>query len=253
MENNCPSRQVFNPRELGRLAVVQAPRGNTQLFQRSAVNWFKTGKIMLVLTGVLMAAVWGSPSLHAGIIYTAGTETVGPGGNVSVPITVSSALTGNDVYWTAAGFHLTWNSSVLNLQSTSPISVSLSGTPLGSLTLGNFGSPNAGQLNFSWFSGAATGYQVPDGSTLFTVEFTAVGGPSTTVSFDTVSDIAFTDSTGSDLTIRTPTWNNGGVSVVPEPINWALGLFACVFIGGAAVRWVSNRRLSLQPAQTWRQ
>ena len=208
---------------------------------------------MLVLTGVLMAAVWGSPSLHAGIIYTAGTETVGPGGNVSVPITVSSALTGNDVYWTAAGFHLTWNSSVLNLQSTSPISVSLSGTPLGSLTLGNFGSPNAGQLNFSWFSGAATGYQVPDGSTLFTVEFTAVGGPSTTVSFDTVSDIAFTDSTGSDLTIRTPTWNNGGVSVVPEPINWALGLFACVFIGGAAVRWVSNRRLSLQPAQTWRQ
>jgi hypothetical protein len=49
----------------------------------------------------------------------------------------------------------------------------------------------------------------------------------------------------------TPNTTNGLVTVtaVPEPINWALGLFACVFIGGATVRWVSNRKLSLQSAQ----
>jgi hypothetical protein len=250
MENNCLSRQVFNSRELGGLAIVQAPRGNTQLFQRSAVNWFKMEKIVLVLAGVLVAFVWGSPSLHAGIIFTAGTESVGPSGNLSLPITVGSTLD-SSVNWGNAGFNLTWDSSVLILQPT--IVGGLTGSPL-PLGLSNFNSPSAGQLNFTW-TASDFGDPVANGSTLFTVNFTAVGalGTSTSVSFANIANIGLEDASGNGLGLATPTGMNGNVTVVPEPINWALGLFACVFIGGAAVRWVSNRRLSLQPAQTWRQ
>jgi hypothetical protein len=228
------------------------------LFSLSAVRSFKTGKFILALTGVLVATVCGSPSSHAAvspITFSAGTETVSPFGNgyVSVPITVSSTLTGNDVYWLNTSFNLTWNSSVLVLQSTSPLSVSLNGSPL-SLTLnGNFGNPSAGQLNFTWsdlvnFVGA----QVPNGSTLFTVNFKAVGawGSSTAISFGSVAQINLTDSTGQDFTQVTPAFVNGGVTVVPEPINWALGLFACAFIGSSTVRWASNRKMALQGTQT---
>src|SRR5271169_1062558 len=100
-------RMVLNPLGSRELAAVQENPGHTPFFRRSAFCWFKTWKMVLGLTGVLVVAGWVSPSLHAGIIFTAGTETVGPGGSVSVPITVSSSLTPPSVNWLNAGFNLT--------------------------------------------------------------------------------------------------------------------------------------------------
>ena len=255
MKSNCLLRQIFNLFGSRAWTSVQVPSGHMQLCQRSAIGWFNTGKILLGLMGVLVANVWVAPSLHAGISYTAGTEIAWPPGSVvSVPITVNSTLTGNDVYWVSASFNLTWNSSVLSLQSISPVSVTLgdSGIPL-SLTA-NFQQHNdIGQLNFLWSDPTQNGYLVPQNFTLFTVNFTAIGGwgSSTAVSFASVSKVGLTDSTGQDLIgLAVNPVNNGFVSVIPEPINWGLGLFACVFIGGATVRWVSHRKMALQSEQT---
>lgn len=186
---------------------------------------------------LLVAWVCLPPSLDAGIIYIAGTETVGPGGTVNVPITVSSSLTGGSVYWLNAGFNLTWSSGVLSLES-----VSLNGTPITALTSGNFNSW-AGELYFSWtdFNGD-NGYQVPNGSTLFTVSFTAVGGAgsSTPVDFSSVANIGLDNSSTNGFTFVIPSYENGSVGILPEPVNWALGLFGCLFIGGATMRWISR-------------
>lgn len=242
MKNSRLLGRVRNPYWLEELAAVEVVPGHAALFQRNAVRWFKTGKVILVMMGALVASICLSPSLHAGVIFTSGTETVGPGGNVSVPITVTSDLTPPSVNWLNAGFHLTWDSSVLILQ---PTQVSLNGSPL-PLVLGDFSS-SAGVLNFTW-SAADTGTPVPNGSTLFAVSFTAVGGLgiSTTLSFNTLATIGLDDSVGNNFTSTIPTFSAGGVTVVPEPINWALGLFACVCIGGATVRWISNRRMFSQ-------
>ena len=188
-----------------------------------------------ILTGALVAFVCLVPSLQAGIIFTAGNETVGPGGSGSVPITVSSTLTSEG--WLNAGFRLAWNQNVLTLQP--PVIVAGSALPLSAA--GNFDSSTPGTLVFTWYSG--TGVQVPDGSTLCTLDFTAVGGSgsSTSVSFTSVDQILF-----SDFTFTSPTGADGRLTVVPEPINRALGLFACLFLGTATVRWIYRRRTPLQ-------
>jgi len=241
MKNSSLLRRVCNPRGLGELAVVQVLPDHTPPFQRGAVRRFKTGKVMLVLVGVVAASVCLSPSLHAGIIaFTAGNETVGPGGTVNVPITVSSF---SDVI--GAGFSLSWNSGVLQYVGTGNYNSTLAAAGLS----GTCFSFVNGNLGFSWTDTLAPGQTLADGTTIFTVQFTAIGGPSSPVNFadtPTSRDVLFFG--GSEVT---PNTTNGLVTVtaVPEPINWALGLFACVFIGGATVRWVSNRKLSLQSAQ----
>jgi len=182
------------------------------------------------------------PSLHAAVItFNAGTATVSPGGNVSVPITVSSSVTPPSTFWGNAGFYLVWNDTVLTLQATP---VDLTGTPL-PITTANFNNPNSGELRFSWFSG--TGVEVANGSTLFTVQFTANGAPgsSTALSFTMLNQIGLTDSSGNNLVFTTPAGVNGQIDVVPEPVNVALGLFAIVFLGAASARWMANHRRKL--------
>ena len=244
------AKWTCNSRGSGRSTSEQMPRGNAQLLLRGVGGWFKMGRVMLKLAVVLMAAMLVSPALHAGIIFSAGgTQSVGPGGSVSVPITVSydAGTSGN---WINAGFHVTWDNSVLNLQSTTPLSVSVAGSPLNPLDLGNFSNPAVGELDFTWFNGV--GVPVTGGSTLFTVNFTAIGSfpSSTSVSFSTPDTMQLYDSLGHDLGTFDPTAQNGRINVVPEPVNWALGLFACVFIGGAGVRWASQRRSTLASVRT---
>jgi hypothetical protein len=209
----------------------------THLFQRSALCWLKTARILLVLSAAFMAWVCLSPSLQAGIIFQAGSAIVGTGDDFSVPITVSVSPDLASKTWRNAGFDLTWDSSVLILQPT--IVGGLPGSPL-PLTLGNFSKTSEGGLSFTW---TATGPPYPgvsDGSTLFTVNFKAVGaaGSSTSLSGANVAGILF-----GDFTATTPSFQLGNVTVVPEPINWALGLFACVFIGGATIRQMRSRFL----------
>jgi hypothetical protein len=198
---------------------------------------------MLVLTGVLAASICLTPSLHAGIIaFTAGNETVVSGGYVDVPITVSSFTS-----VLGAQFSLSWSSGVLNYVGTGNYNSQLAAVGLGG---GSF-SLVGGNLGFTWYDNSGSGQTLTDGTTIFTVEFQAVGagGTSSPISFGdapTLRDVFLGPLPGTELI---PGTTNGLVTVVPEPVNWALGLFACVFIGGATVRWVSSRRLSLQSAQ----
>lgn len=247
MKNNCLLRRVCNPRGLGELAAPQVLPGHPPPFQHGAVRWLKTGKVMLMLMGVLAASVCLSPSLHAGIItFTAGDETAVHNGTVYLPITVSSF---SDVI--GAGFSLSWDSGVLQYVGTGNYNSTLVAAGLNgscfNLDL------NSGNLGFSWTDTLAPGQTLGNGITIFTVQFTAIGtsGTSSPVNFvdiPTPRDVLFSDS--SEIT---PSTAPGGVTVVPEPVNWALGFFSCIFIGGATVRWISNRRMALQPAQTWRQ
>jgi len=243
MKNNRLLRRVCNLRGLGDLAAVRVPPSHTRLFRQEAVRWFKTGKVMLVLTGVLAASVCLSPSLHAGIIaFTAGNETVDPGGYVYVPITVSDFAN-----VLGASFSLSWSSGVLNYVGTGNYNSQLAAVGLapGSFNL----DPASGNLGFAWSDSSSSGQTLGDGTTIFTVEFQAVGagGTSSPISFGdtpTLRDVFLGPLPGTE---GIPGTTNGLVTVVPEPVNWALGLFACVFIGSATVRWISNRRIGEWP------
>jgi hypothetical protein len=206
------------------------------------MHWLKARRRVLGLAGALVSTVCPSPSLHAGIIYDLSplNATVNPSGTVSIPIVVSS--TQSSLNWVNAGFTLTWNSSVLNLQATP---YSLTGSPLAGtgVTPPVFVTSTPGQLIFTWFdqTSADLGIAVPDGTTLFTVNFQAVGnsGSSTALSATDVAPIVF-----ADFTSTQPSFPPGSVTIVPEPINWALGSFACLFIGGAILtpqRWRPRR------------
>ena len=239
MKNDCLLRRVCHPSGLGELATFQVLPDHAPAFPRGAVRWFKTGRVILVLTGLLAVFVGVSPSLYAGVIFTAGSgnDTVTPNGTVIIPITVSGFAN-----MEGAQFSLTWNAGGLVLSAPTVVGInsSLSG---GSA----FGFPGANTLTWLWSSAIST--TVTDNTAIFSVEFTASGsaGASTAVSFgNTPTPIQVRDTSG----VISFTVNNDNVTVVPEPINWALGLFACVFIGGATVRWVSNRRMALQSAHT---
>jgi hypothetical protein len=208
-------------------------------------------KAIVMLTALLAADVF-LPSLHAALTpsFTAGNGpsylTAASGSSVSVPITVI-----NFANLAGAQFTLTWDTGVLALQlaivNGEPTPVVGGLDP--ALSSGSaFGNPSAG--TFTWLWSNQAGATVADGNPIFSVQFTAIGAAGTS------SFVNFGDSpTPRDVTFlplfneATPDTVNGGVTVVPEPINWALGLFACVFIGSATVRWVSGRRMSLQSAQ----
>jgi len=46
-----------------------------------------------------------------------------------------------------------------------------------------------------------------------------------------------------DTSEETPVTFDGSISVVPEPVNYALGLFAGIFVGVAVVRRTVQRRM----------
>lgn len=200
-----------------------------------------------MLTGVLAAPL--SSSLHAGIIFNAGDWTVGQNGNVSVPIKVSSDLgSSGSVYWGSTQFDLVWTTSVLSLQQTTP--VDFTGSPLAPYSPSWSSGPDGEStiLSFHWYSTlpGAKGVLVPDDSTLFTVNFAAGDNLGTTLlSFENIEQVPLVDQDGKNLIYANPIGDDGQVTVVPEPINWALGLFAFVFIGSAAIRLIRNRFLRL--------
>jgi hypothetical protein len=134
---------------------------------------------------------------------------------------------------------LQWNPAVLTFKQITFETLS----PFGS---GSINSGNPGNLGFSWFNGVGTA--VTSGENICTVILTAAAnaaaGP-TSISFsqppfDTLQ-VGFLGGSSEQ-----PNTVNGSIQVVPEPVNWALGLFACVFTGAATVRWISVKRKSSQ-------
>ena len=98
--------------------------------------------------------------------FQLGNITVPPGQTVNVPVAVSRFTN-----VTSAQFTLEWDPAVLQFQMAD-------GFGLSGLGAGNFGTTmtNSGKLTFSWDDLNATGVSLPDGSGIFTVQFTAVGG-----------------------------------------------------------------------------
>jgi hypothetical protein len=167
-------------------------------------------------------------SLHAALIFTAGSGKVTPGGLITVPIVAS----GSSPDWVSAQFTLVWDSGVLTIDS----------FVLGGLLPSAAFAKTTGV--FSWFDNVndPPGVAVSDPYTMLSVTFKAATdaplGPYT-ISFST-PEVGFAAGPETPFTV------NGSIEVVPEPVNWALGLFACVFTGAATVRWISVKRKSSQ-------
>lgn len=174
------------------------------------------------------ACLLGVQTLQAAVVFTAGDETVLPGGSVGVPVSVTGFT---DV--TTFQFSLHWDEDVLQYSS-----VGSHGLP--SLSGGNFGTGDValGTLTVSW-NYDPTG--VLDDSIIFAVNFTALGaaGTQSAITFDGTP-------TPWEVTVNYGIADygsvNGNVTVVPEPVNFALAVFGLLLAGRAAARWVARRR-----------
>jgi hypothetical protein len=196
----------------------------------------------IVLTALLAAAPLSSPFLQAALVptFSAGGNQYPNVGSINVPITVVSDFT------TLQGvqFSLQWTPGVLQYVGTGNYNSTL--TTAGPF-LWSADNVASGLLGFVWADNTVSGQTLSDGAPIFTVQFNVIGGIGTSSPISFVgkppgptamgaSDIDF-----NDLAINGV---DGLVTVVPEPINWALGLFACVFVGSATVRWASNRKMA---------
>src|SRR5688572_2563628 len=109
---------------------------------------------------------------------TFSTSSANP--NSGAPVTVSVSVAGFTQV-TTAQFTLEWSPSVLQF-------VSVGGFNLSGLGSANFGTTLAasdGKLTVSWDDPQAAGVTLSDGTTIFTVQFNAIGanGTSTSVAF----------------------------------------------------------------------
>jgi hypothetical protein len=243
MKTNRQHIRVCNPRRLAAYSAIQEPPGRTQFSQRSPACWRRRGKAILLLTCLVAVFIGVLPQSHAALTLTAGSgnDIVSPGGTLIIPITVTGFTDLRGV-----SFTLTWTSGVLSYQSHTAANGLLGGIP----SFG--GTPSSGTLAFAWVGGSAgagNGVTLNDNTALFSVTFTGGStlGP-TAINFSsspTVIQAIAAD--GSVVPVNTV---SDQVTVVPEPINWALGLFACGFVGSATVRWVSSRKMALRVART---
>ena len=171
------------------------------------------------------------PSVHAGIYFTAGSGDVNPGGLVTIPITVNYTSGEN---WLSLDLTLSWNSSVLTYNSTDLVSPFTTGS-------GIFNSGTPGVLSFSWANGS--GSAVADGATIFNLTLSAASGAPLgpqTISFASLPSVGFVTSGEITANGTLP----GTVTVVPEPVNYALAGFACFFIGAKTISWFSRKRVA---------
>jgi len=184
-------------------------------------NWlWRTGGLAVAILCIANAA-------HSAVFTSVG-GSVSPGGSVSVPITVSDF---NDV--TSFQFTLQWDSNVLQYSSTGNYG-------LAGLVGGSFGYLAPNRLTVGWDDPNAVGVTVPSGTTIFSVNFNAVGSPGSS------SLIDFTDDpTRREVSVLFSVADfgqtAGTVEVVPEPVNLALGAFGCVLVGTAAFRRLRHK------------
>jgi hypothetical protein len=184
------------------------------------------------ITGVMLH----SPSSHAAVLFTAGSGQVTPSESFSVPITVSGFT---EV--TSFQYSLAWDPAVLQFSSVGDFGLVY-------LTSGTFGTTEtaSGTLTVAWDDVDLAGKNLPDDSSIFNMNFTAVGGQGSS-SFIWFTNVPTALEVTVDLVPVAFNSMDGSVNVVPEPINIALGAFAGLFVGASALRRVLNKR-SAQPA-----
>ena len=176
------------------------------------------------------------PSAASVITFQAGTETAQPAGPVTVGITV------ND--FTAVfgfSFSLQWDPAVLQFNSVA----SLAALPGFSTANFNTTQTGSGRIGVLWDDTDFSGNDLANGALLFNLSFTAIGaaGTGSTLAFGdvpTAGDVVVAD--GVNPSQGTFAGVNGSVSVVPEPVNGALAIFAALSVAGVFWRWMGARR-----------
>jgi hypothetical protein len=199
-------------------------------------------RAILMLTTVL-AATTILPSSHAEIIlptFTAGNGAsdliAHSGSDVFVPITVVGF---NEVY--SAQFSLSWDTTVLHYVEIANPNSQLQAGDTWSFNTTQVTGGQTGKLGWLWSD--VLRQTLNDGAIIFKVRFTASG------SAGTRTDISFGDAPveqnvmASDSKEYLPITDNGGVFIVPEHINGALGFFSCILIGGGTIRLIRSRFL----------
>jgi hypothetical protein len=181
-------------------------------------------------------AMAGAPA-WAAVGFLGDEFTVQESDPVAMPITVTN-FTDVDSFQ----FTLEWQPGVLSFSSvtiTNTLADLSYSAGSGSDSFGDADVAN-GKLTVVWFSSAQ---DLGDNANLFTVNFTTVGAAGTS------STVAFVD----DPVLREVSVNSvavgfaqldGNVSVVPEPMNMALGLFAAAVGGTGVWRWRFARRIA---------
>jgi len=176
------------------------------------------------------------PALQAAVLnFTAGSGTVNPGGDVTIPITANFDYSQK---WVSCDMTLQWDNSVLTYKDASGVGV---------FSSAGISNPESA-INtaiFSWFNGS--GSTVANGATVFNLTLTAAANAplgAQTLSFVS-SELHQVGFLSLGVVIADPL-NSGTINVeaVPEPVNCALAGLACVFIGFKTVRWFSNRRVA---------
>lgn len=184
-------------------------------------------KFLSKFLSVLVSCLLLSRASHGGIIFTFGSDTVVSGHSVTLPVTVTD-FSGVGVFQ----FDMNYDSALLQYVS-----------PPSSLGLPDltFYSPSPGTVRVSWDDVTINpnGVTIPNG-TIFALTFLAIG----TSGFSSLTFVPTELLDGNLQNITGATYTPGTVEVtpVPEPITAALGVFACVFIGAAAVRHISSKR-----------
>lgn len=158
-------------------------------------------------------------------MFTLSSGSAAPGSDVTLALTTSQFARSD---WISADFTITWDSGVLAYKGHT--------TPM--FTTGAEFEPMTGA--FSWYRAAGT--TVPNGSTIFEVTFTV--NPSASLGTYTIGfdenwplQVGFP---GPESVI--PTGIDGSIEAVPEPVNCALALFACLVVGSSGTRWLVRRK-----------
>jgi hypothetical protein len=194
---------------------------------------------IVLFAKVLVVLLLVARPAQAAITFTAGSAQVAPGQSYNVPITVSG-------FTDVVGFQFTlqWDPNVLQFSS-------VTGLGLAGLTYiglddpvyqdDNFGTQltSVGKLTVSRNNSAQT---VNDGTSIFAINYTAVGVAGQLTSILFVDDLMMREVFLSGLSPVEFASTPGNVSVVPEPTDIALGIFAGLFAGTTTLGWVINRR-----------
>ncbi len=111
-----------------------------------------------------------STTMFAQVTVNCPSMTVNPGDNISLDITVDAF-----VGIVSMQYSVNWDPAVLQFTSISNINSSLNG-----LVMSNFGTPpstNPGVITQSWIDSNLSGVTVPDGTVIYTINFSVIGSP----------------------------------------------------------------------------
>ncbi len=173
-----------------------------------------------------------APSGKAALTFSASQAIVAPGDPVNVAISVQGF---NGVL--AMQGSIAWDTSLLTYVSVDNFASGLSG-----LNETSFGFRDD-HLTYSWNDSEDMGVSIPDETVLFTIQLAAGSSPgSTMITFDDSPLTSWAADQDLNKTYFAVDALPGSVTVVPEPVSSALGIFGGLAVCVQVVRWLSRAK-----------